>query len=260
MANTTTPQTLPAQRENPWLNFGCNLILPFLILTQGGKYFPAVPAAIILIVAISFPSGYFIYDWKVRKKSNVISIIGMVSVLLTGGIGLLKLSAFVFAIKETAMPLVIGLITLVTAFTKRPLIKEFLLNPGFIYIEKIENALNTEEKRHAFDKLIITCTWIFSSTFVISAIVNYFVTRMVVTADPTVNEQLFNEQIGKQTVITFIIIAVMQLPAAIITMLKLFGGIEKLTGLDLEQITVSTKAVAQKTEQCVDEANPKPKI
>lgn len=247
MNNPATPQTLPAKRENPWLNFGCNLILPFLILTQGGKYLP-FSAAVILILAISFPIGYFIYDWKVRKKANVISIIGMISVLLTGGIGLLKLSAAVFAIKETAMPLVIGLITLATAFTKRPLIKEFLLNPGFIYVEKIENALNTQEKRQAFEKLIVTCTWIFSSTFVISAAVNYFVTRKIVTANPSLNEQLFNEQIGKQTIITFFIIAVMQLPAAIVTMLKLYGGIEKITGLNLEHITVTSKPGAQKTE------------
>lgn len=238
MATTTTSHTPAVQRENPWLNFGCNLILPFLILTKGGKYLPSIPASVILIIALSFPIGYFVYDYKARKKSNVISIIGMLSVLLTGGIGLLKLSATVFAIKETATPLIIGLFTLFSAFTKRPLIKEFLLNPGFIYVEKIEGALNSQEKREAFEKLIVKCTWIFSSTFVIAATVNYFVTRAIVTADPKINEQLFNEQIGKQTLITLIIIAIMQLPAGIITMVKLYGGIEKLTRMDLEAIMV----------------------
>ena len=234
MSNSPQPN-----RENPWLNFGCNLVLPFVILTKGGKYFPDIPAAVILIIALSFPTVYFIYDFKVRRKSNIISILGMVSVLLTGGIGLLKLSPFVFAIKETITPLIIGMITLISAWTKRPLIKEFLLNPGLIDTEKIEGALDTQEKQCAFDRLIVTCTWIFSSTFVLSAFINYFVTRVIVTADPRINDQLFNEQIGKQFIITLLVIGIMQLPAAIVTLVKLYGGIEKLTGFDLEAIMIA---------------------
>ena len=43
-----------------------------------------------LIVALIFPIGYGIYDLVTRKKTNVLSILGFVSVLCSGGLALAK--------------------------------------------------------------------------------------------------------------------------------------------------------------------------
>ena len=44
-----------------------------------------------LIVALVFPLGYGVYDFVRRRKTNFISVLGFVSVLLSGGLGLMKL-------------------------------------------------------------------------------------------------------------------------------------------------------------------------
>lgn len=234
----TQSANTPTVRENPLLNFGFNLILPFMILSKGKKWFTGVDPSIILIIALAFPVGYFIYDYNRQRKANYISIMGVISVLMTGGIGLMKLSPDVFAIKETCMPLVFGLFVLGSLKTKRPLIKEFLLNPSLMHIEKIEAGLDTPEKKAGFEKLIVTCTWIFSASFIVSAVINYFVTKMVVVTDPNIDMDAFNAEVGKQFIVTMVVMTIMTMPMGIAAMWKLFSGIKALTGLTVEDIMI----------------------
>ena len=88
--------------EKPWNSIFFNIVIPVLILKNGNnwldKYFgdtenihkwmdyldyPSLAFAIALI----FPLAYFIYDIITRKNINVISILGFINILLTGGIG-----------------------------------------------------------------------------------------------------------------------------------------------------------------------------
>ena len=106
------------KRENIWLNFGFNLILPILILRKGDDWLgeplaglldapsdgPLV-GSVILVLAVLFPIGYGTWDLLRRKRWNIISILGAVSAFLTGGIGLVPGATVVmFAIKEAALP------------------------------------------------------------------------------------------------------------------------------------------------------------
>jgi len=52
------------------------------------------------VVALLFPIGYGIWDWSKEKKINIFSALGLISVLLTGGIGLFELPTQWVAIKE----------------------------------------------------------------------------------------------------------------------------------------------------------------
>lgn len=63
-----------------------------------------------LVVALLFPMGYQAWDWWKNREIDVFSIIGFVSILLTGGIGLLQLDAKRVAIKEAGVPLILGII------------------------------------------------------------------------------------------------------------------------------------------------------
>ncbi|MDG1132554.1 MAG: hypothetical protein P8N21_07670, partial [Opitutales bacterium] len=59
----------------------------------------------LLTLAVFFPVAYGIYDFKNRKKWNFMSILGAISALLTGGIGLIPGgTVHMFAIKEAALP------------------------------------------------------------------------------------------------------------------------------------------------------------
>lgn len=238
---TVTTQTNPP-RENPWMNFGFNLILPILLLTKAKKYLPDVSPTIILILALACPIGYFIYDYRKRNTKNIVSILGMTSVLLTGGIGLLRLSPFVFAIKEALFPAIIGLVVIGTLKSKTPLLKTFLYNPSIMDTEKVERRLDTEEKKTAFEKLMLKCTWILASSFFLSAILNFIITRIVVKTDPKIDLQQFNDEVGKQTGITWVVLTVMTMPLMVAALWQLFAGIKKLTGLGMEDVMIDTKA------------------
>ena len=106
-----------------------------------------------MTVAVAFPFIYGIWFFFKTKKFNFYSILGIISVLLTGFItihvwnddGSVKdNAALLFAIKEAATPLILGAVMLYSHRTKKPLIEVFLLNPDLFDIQKIEKV--AEEK------------------------------------------------------------------------------------------------------------------
>ena len=58
------------------------------------------PAVGVLPIALAFPITYFVYDYFKRSKYNFLSILGLISVLLTGGIGIFEIPTKWFALKK----------------------------------------------------------------------------------------------------------------------------------------------------------------
>jgi len=231
----------PPKRENLLANLGFNLVLPVLLLNRGENWFPALGPAGAMVVALVFPIGYFFYDLRTRQKVNLISILGVTGVLLTGSIGLLKLSPMVFAIKETAMPLLIGIAVVVSLKTKNPLVHALLYNPEIFDAEKIDARIDTPEKRSAFNELMKQCTWIIAASFLISAILNFFLTRLIVQTSPRVDQTAFNAEVATQYWVSLLVIGACTLPLSFFALYRLFQGIERLTGLKMDQVLHADK-------------------
>jgi len=252
--DSPTPQA-NTKRENPWYNLIFNIGAPILLLTKGADWLPFLSPQLVLVIALLFPIGYFIYDLNKRKKVNGISILGFISVLLTGGIGLLKLSPMVFAIKETALPLLIGLAVVASLKTKNPMIKMFLYNPSVMDVPKIDAHLDTPEKQQGFKRIIRNCTLIFASSFLVSAAVNFVVTRMIVHTDPRGGaeaEAAFNAEIGTQTWVTWVVMTVLTLPLMVASMWYLFKGIKEVTGLGMDDVLIDAKKPEPKPAESTD--------
>ncbi len=226
----------PPKRENLFLNLGFNLLLPVMLLNKGSKWLPNLDPAWIMVLALSFPVTYFIYDYIRRRKRNLLSILGATGVLLTGGISLMKLNPMVFAIKETLMPLLIGVFVVVSTKTKNPLIHALLYNPEIFDVKKIEDRLNTTEKQSAMSALMLRCTWIIAFSFLISAVLNFFITRMIVKTPPSIDQVAYNAEVGTQYWVSLVVISVCTLPISIYAMMHLFKGIEQHTGLTMEEV------------------------
>lgn len=213
----------------------CNIGLPFLILSKGDDWFGLDPTAT-LLVGLAFPMGYGVYDFVSRKKINAFSILGFVSVLLTGGIALLKLPPHWIAIKEAAVPLAFALAVLATMGMKKPLVRLILMNEEVMDVEKVNRAIDERQTRPQFDALLRNATLMIAGSFLLSAVLNFILARLVVTTDPGVDPVAFNEELGRMTALSFPVISV---PVLIVTFGALFyllGGLNKLTGLSTEEL------------------------
>lgn len=230
-----------AKKENTFLNLGFNLIIPILLLNKGKKwfgehlepYFDNVAVGILLI-AIAFPVGYFVFDYVKRSKFNVFSIIGLISVLLTGGIGILEIPTEWFAVKEAAIPLLLGLAVIVSLKTPYPLVRTLLYNPEIIDVDKVQAGLEQRDTEAPFERLLVQCTWLLAASFFVSAVLNYFLARWMVTSPA--GTDAFNAEVSKMMGWSFVVIAVPSMAIMIVALMKLFKGIKAMTGLELEEV------------------------
>src|SRR5476651_1425302 len=104
-ARTTGPVTSrpPAKPENLLVNLAFNVAIPAVLMAQLSKENRLGPVWG-LVVALLFPLGYGVYDFIARRKTNVLSVLGTVGVLISGIFGILKLGGFWFAVKDAAIP------------------------------------------------------------------------------------------------------------------------------------------------------------
>ncbi len=219
--------------ENPLLNLGFNILLPALLLIKGKAWLGLTPGQA-LVVALVFPLGYGLYDLVRRRKWNVFSIVGLVSVLLTGGIGLLHLPAEYVAIKEALVPLALGLVVLASAASRQPLVRPLFFNDAMVDVPRIEAALVERSATEAFERLVRRATVLMASSLFLSAILNFVLARWIVTAEAGTAE--FNEQLGRMALWSYPVIV---LPCMLVTagaLYYLVSGAQRVTGLTLEQI------------------------
>ncbi len=232
------PSTPPPNRENPWLNLGFNILIPILLLTKGDDWFGFSPA-LNLCVALAFPLGYGIFDFFTRRKFNFFSVLGIISVVLTGGIGLLRLPNEWIAIKEAAIPLVIGFLVVLSQYTPMPLVRTLLLNPELVDLPRIEEAVRQRNSRPAFQSLIQSCTWLVGASFLVSAVLNYVLARIVVTSPSGTPE--FNDELGRMQGLSYIVIFIPSMAIMIVALFRLYNGIARLTGLSWEDFILGAE-------------------
>ena len=224
---------IPEHKPRPMIDLLVSIILPSIILMKfsGENDLGATGA---LITALAFPLGWGIFELIKYRKFNFIALLGLISVLLTGGIGLLQLDLKWLAIKEAAIPSIIGLAVLVSTFTRYPLVKTMLFNPKVIDVDKIKEKLEEKNSTLAFDARLMKANYLFAATFLFSAIMNYILAKSIVTSPS--GSAAFNEELGQLTLYSYPMIAIPSMLMMMAIMYYLWRTINGLTGLDLEGI------------------------
>lgn len=235
---TAETQVLPprTRRENIWINLAVNILIPVVILKKGAEWLPAFTPVGVLIVALLFPVAYFGYDLYQRRKYNFVSILGFISILLTGGIGLLALNPVWIAVKEAAVPAVIGLAVLASLKSRYPLVRTFLYNKEIMDVAKIDRALTERENQVGFEKLLATCTWLLAGSFLVSAALNFILARMIVRTSPAENAAAFNSELGSLAMWSWPVIVIPCMAVMMLALWKLLTGIKGLTGMELDEV------------------------
>lgn len=238
----------PEKKENAFLSLALNVALPSIILTQLSKPDRLGPFWA-LIIAIALPLGYGIYDAIDRKKLNLFSVIGFVSILITGGLGLFPTKPLWFAIKEGAIAVIFGLAVLLTQNTKRPLVRQLLWNPEIFDTKRVEAKLETDGHTPAFKKLLGRSALIIALGLISSGVVNFFISMHLL--DGTIGgTPEYIAAVGKQTALTWIVISIPLMIVMGLTLWYLFRGITKLSGMSFDDILEGEgkKTVVTKSE------------
>lgn len=225
------PLKLPKKRENLLASVACNLLLPILALKNLSVDDRLGPAAA-LGVALAFPVGYFVYDLARRRNASIIAIFGFLNVLLTGGLGLMEADAKWIAVKEASVPLLIGLMVLLTARSRKSLLKTFLFNDQVFDVDGIEARVDTPEKRATLAKLFNEANWLLALSFLVSAALNYGLASWIVKSPG--GTEAFNDEIGTLTWVSWIVISVPTMAISIFALFRLVKGLERVTGLDFQ--------------------------
>ncbi|WP_371808082.1 VC0807 family protein [Microbulbifer sp. SH-1] len=223
------------QKESLLANLLLNIVIPTVILSKlSGDSWLGTKWAI--VVALAFPLLYGLRDLQRSGKVNFFSALGIISILLTGGMSLLEFEARYIAIKEAAIPGLLGIATIASLYTRWPLVRTLIYNDRILDTGKVARRLTARGTESAFDRTLQQASWMIAGSFFLSSALNYILAEVLLKSPP--GTEAFNEELGKMTALSFPVIA---LPATVILMLVLvflFRRIGKLTGLTLEEILV----------------------
>ncbi|QTR48791.1 VC0807 family protein [Candidatus Thiothrix anitrata] len=220
-------------KTNPLLEIALTLLIPSLILMKLSAP-EQLGTTNALILALAFPLGWGIFDWIRNRKINFFAALGLVSVLLTGGIGLLELDTQWLAVKEAAIPAILGIVVIGSTYTKYPLIRTVLFNQRLLHVEKIQEQLAIRGTQREFDKRLQTANWLFGGTFAFSATMNYFLATYIVTSPS--GTAAFNEELGQLTLVSYPMIAIPSMLMMLAVLYFLVRSIRSLAGLKLTEV------------------------
>lgn len=223
----------PTHKPRPIIDLLLSIVLPsFILMKLSGE--DDLGASGALIVALAFPLGWGLFELIKYRKFNFIALLGLVSVLLTGSIGLFELDTKWLAIKEAAIPAVIGIAVLVSTFTPYPLVKTLLFNPAVMNVKKIKQQLKQHNSTDVFDSRLMKATYLIAGSFAFSATMNYILAKWIVTSAAGTSE--FNEELGQLTLYSYPVIALPSMVMMLGIFYYLWRAIHDLTGLELEEI------------------------
>jgi len=219
------------KKENPLLNIGLNVVIPSVIMTKfsNAEYLGPVWG---LVVALAFPISYGLWDFVSKGKTNFFSLLGLFSVLMTGGIGLMKLDKTWMVVKETAIPAVMGIGVLISSVMGKPLVRLFL--DQIMDIPKIDEAFKSKGHDQLFERNMKLSNTLLAGTFFLSAVLN-FVLAVYILEGETGSEQ-FNESLGKMTLLSFPVITVPMMVMVMGIIYFLINSIKRNTDLELEDV------------------------
>lgn len=213
-------------------NLVFNIVIPVVIMSYGSSEDYLGPAWSV-VVALAFPLSYGLWDLKQSGKVNVFSVLGIVSVLLTGGISLLKLPAEYMAIKEAAIPGVIGIAVLITQYSNKPLVKLLILNDQLINWPKLNLALESHGKEKEFGRVIAVSSYVVAGSFFLSSTLNYILAKVILVSEP--GSTAYTEELGKMTALSYPIIVIPSTILLVGALWFVFTRIQKLTGQEIDE-------------------------
>jgi intracellular septation protein A len=213
------------------LNLLINVIIPTVIMIRFSDE-DQLGGVGAMLLALAFPLLFGIYNIIKERKVGWIPILGIVSILLSGGFNLLKFPPEWIAVKEASIPLVLALAILVSAWINRPLARIFLNQ--MLDRETVDKALHERGTFELYEKRTAVATYLLAFAFLLSAALNFILARVIVTSDPQTPE--YTKEIGRMTGLSFPVITIPVMLVLMGTIIYVMMTVSKLTGLEAEKV------------------------
>lgn len=223
------------KQSSPLIDLIFSIILPSVILINlsDDAY---LGAKLALVIALLFPFSLGLYEVVRYRSANIFAIIGLISISLTGGIGLLQLDNHWFAVKEAAIPAAVGIGLLIYSLLGNSLVQRIFFNTDILNREKIIDALEQHQRYPQMMACMSRANYFLCGTFFFSALMNYLLAKWVVIS-PTGSEA-FNEELGRLTLLSYPVIALPSLLMMFGIIYFLINRVKRYTGLKLNDLIV----------------------
>ncbi len=209
-----------------------NFVLPLLILTKlsGPERLGATGA---LMAALALPIAYEIVGIVKRRKVQILSLVAIGGILVTGVIGLLGLSENWLAVRRSAVYFA-GVLVMGFCLAKGISATEFILKRAVDW----QAVLKTSRQSGgliALKKYLRRSDIVLFTLVVAITIASFVLTKIVISA-PTDSAE-FNQQYAQLRIVSIAAITAPLILGLVINVTYLLIKIEKLTGLSVEDLT-----------------------
>lgn len=228
----------PEHKQRPLVDLLVSIVIPSVILMKFSGESNLGPHQA-LILALAFPLGWGLFELIRYRKYNFIALLGIVSVFLTGGIGLLKLDPQWLAVKEAAVPGMIGVAVLFSTRTRYPLIRTLLYNEKVLNVPRIDERLQQRGLTEVFERRLLKATYFLAGTFFFSSFMNYVIAKWIVVSPA--GTEAFNAELGRMTLVSYPMIAIPSMIMMMAILFYLWRTIHGLTGLKMEEMVATQK-------------------
>lgn len=211
------------------------ILIPYLLLTRLGNLTDLEPR-VVLLVALAFPVGYMAIAMLRRREVGIAPTVGLVSVLLTGGVGLLANDPTWLAVKEAAVPGGFGLAILVSGHTRRPIVG--ILIDRVVDTDTVRAALVERNAEPRWQAFLGDATMLWATVLLIAAALNYALARLVVTSPG--GTDAFNEELGHMTALSVPVVTLPMMVMMSATVWYIVRGVTRLTGLPPRRVARGT--------------------
>lgn len=176
---------------NP-VNILVNIAIPVVVLLtlSAPDRLGPVPA---LLIAIGIPAVWGVIGLTRTRKVEVSSILGVISVLATGVIGVFELNTRLFAFKEAAIPLGFAVILLVSNTTKFPIVT--LLADMVQRRDRVRSAVESLNRQEIYHQHLVRSGSIWAGIMALSGILKFALATWLVRA--TAGTETFNHQLAQ---------------------------------------------------------------
>ena len=232
-ASNLKAPAVPEKKKSQLTDILVTVVLPSLILAKLSSPDRLGQQASFWL-ALSLPFFYGLWELLRERSFNGIAVLGVVSVLLTGGLGFLGADGIWFAIKEASIPTLLGIAVVFTLKSKKSFVRKMLYNDKIMNVELIESKLADEQQKQKLLGLVSQTGWFFAVSLFLSAVLNFLLAFFMLKSPAGTTE--FNQELGKMNALSYPVIVLPCMVVLGFALWRLVSGIKKMTGLNLEQI------------------------